>query len=265
MLVAVTGAQGLVGRAVVAELAHAGHQVRPIDITPGAVRADARDHHRLSEALAGADALAHLAGLPAPFAAEPHTVHNTNVVASYNALTAAVDHGITKICLASSINALGGAFSRQAHYDYFPVDETHPTYNEDPYSLSKWIAEAQADSIARRHPHLTIASLRLHGVHPDRHTAITRQPEKQWVINHLWGYVRGDAVGRACLAALHADWTGHEIINIVAPDTIDNTPTHDLISRHYPDVPLRTDLPGNSGLYDPTKARDVLGWTPPRD
>lgn len=263
MLVAVTGAQGLVGRAVVAELAAAGHRIRPIDRAPGGVQADARDHERLSEAIAGADALVHLAGLAAPFHAELHTVHNNNVVASYNALTAAVEHGITKICLASSINAVGGAFSRRAHYDYFPVDELHPTYNEDPYSLSKWIAEAQADSIARRHPELTIASLRLHGVTTDRGTAITDQPGQDMVINHLWGYVRGDAVGQACLAALNAGWTGHEAINIVAAETMRDEPSRDLAAHHYPEVPLRTEMPGNAGFYDTTKAQRLLGWTHP--
>ena len=35
----------------------------------------------------------------------------------------------------SSINAIGGRFSRSPRYDYFPLDEQHPAYVEDPYSV----------------------------------------------------------------------------------------------------------------------------------
>ena len=76
-------------------------------------------------------------------------VHNNNVVSSYNALRAAATAGVRRVCQASSVNAIGGRFSRwPPRYDYFPVDEQHPTYAEDPYSLSKWICEQQADAIA---------------------------------------------------------------------------------------------------------------------
>lgn len=266
MLVAVTGAQGVVGRAVRTALAHAGHRTRPIDRTattdPEAVVADACDYPRLRDALDGTDALIHLAAIPNPHAADGPTVHNTNVVAAYNALTAAVDCGITTVALASSINAIGGAFSRRARYDRFPVDERHPTYNEDPYSLSKWIAEAQADSIARRHPRMTIASLRIHGVTESRDTARAElgPADSTRAINHLWGYVRADEVARAFEAVLRATWHGHETFNIVAPDTISDEPSLDLAHRHWPDVDLHGDLTGNTGFYDCTKAHRLLGW-----
>lgn len=87
-----------------------------------------------------------------------------NVVTAYNVLLAAAETGVTRICLASSINAIGGAWSRSARYDYLPLDEAHPSYNEDAYSLSKWVGEAQADSIARRYAGVAISSLRLHGL-----------------------------------------------------------------------------------------------------
>ncbi|WP_243787750.1 NAD(P)-dependent oxidoreductase [Saccharopolyspora gloriosae] len=267
MLVAVTGAQGVVGRAVITALTRAGHSTRPIDRTattdPDTITADACDYPRLRDALDGTDALIHLAGIPNPHAADPPTVHNTNVTAGYNALHAAVECGITTVALASSINAIGGAFSRRAHYERFPVDEQHPTYNEDPYSLSKWIAEAQADSIARRHPHMTISSLRIHGVTETRDTARTQlgPTDSDMAINHLWGYVRADAVGRAFEAALHATWQGHETINVVAPDTISDQPSLELARRYWPHVELRGDLTGHRGFYDCGKAQRLLGWT----
>src|SRR6202011_523388 len=103
-----------------------------------------------------------------------YVVHNNNVAGSYNVLSAAARLGITRVCQASSINATGGAFSRRPRYDYFPLDEVHPTYNEDPYSLSKWICEQQGDSFARRYEHMSIASLRFHWVIEDRAAARNR-------------------------------------------------------------------------------------------
>ena len=56
-----------------------------------------------------------------------HVVFNENSAGNYNALSAAATVGIKRVCLASSINAIGGVFSRQPRYDYFPLDEQHPT------------------------------------------------------------------------------------------------------------------------------------------
>ena len=57
-------------------------------------------------------------------------------------------------------------------FEYLPLDEHHPTAVEDPYGLSKWVCEAQADALARRYDWLSIASLRFHWVVPDRERAV---------------------------------------------------------------------------------------------
>ncbi len=126
------------------------------DSGPGAPRphwltVDVTDYPPLLVAFEGCDAVVHLAAFPGPGQAAEWAVHNNNVVSSYNALHAAASLGIPRICQASSVNAIGGAYSRAPRFDYFPLDEAHPSYNEDPYSLSKWICEQQAASIARRH------------------------------------------------------------------------------------------------------------------
>jgi UDP-glucose 4-epimerase len=254
--IAVTGSAGKVGRAVVTRAVAEGHTVveidRPVDVT---------DHAALVRAIDGAEALVHLAAYASPNGWPGHVVHNNNVTASYNALSAAVELGIDRVCLASSINATGGVFSRRPRYDYLPLDEAHPTYNEDPYSLSKWIAEAQADSVARRHESMTIASLRLHGVNPYRPVVSEADPDGfEMATRELWGYVRDTAVARACLLALTAPYRGHEVFYVVAPDTAVDAPTADLCRRFYPGVPLRTDLRGNQGLFDCAKAERLLGW-----
>src|SRR4029079_9173395 len=103
-----------------------------------------------------------------PFRHPDHIVHNNNVTGSYNALRAAVEQGIRKICQASSVNAIGLSFSREAHFDYFPIDEKHPPHEDEPYGLSKSTCEATADTFARRYEDLRIASMRFHLVCVDR-------------------------------------------------------------------------------------------------
>jgi UDP-glucose 4-epimerase len=269
MHIAVTGGSGRVGRAVV-ELALAeGHRVVSIDRTaspaerPGCtfVAADIASYDDLLQALRGCDALVHLAAIPTPRHHPDHVVHHNNVVGSYNALRAAAEAGIARVCQASSINAIGGAYSRRPRYDYFPLDEAHPTYNEDPYSLSKWICEQQADSIARRYEGMTIASLRFHGVVPDRAaTAAWARIPDGFHIRHLWGYTRLDAAARACLLALTAGYRGHEVFFIVAPDTTADRESLELARQYYPEVPIRGDLRGRRGFFDCRKAEQLLGW-----
>jgi UDP-glucose 4-epimerase len=270
MRIAVTGAHGRIGRAVVDLAIASGHTVLALDrhrdgaARPGVeeVCVDVTDHDALEAALAGCDALVHLAAITGPGHVPDHVVHDQNVTGSYHAMRAAAEVGIRRICQASSVNAIGGRFSRVARYDYFPVDEAHPTYAEDPYSLSKWLGEQQADAIVRRFEDMSIASLRLHGVVPDRADAVPwsdTMPDA--VARQLWGYTRRDAAARACLAGITADFTGHEVCYVVAPDTMSDVPSRELRDRHYPDVPIRGDLSGHRGFFDCNKAARVLGWT----
>jgi UDP-glucose 4-epimerase len=268
--IAVTGARGQVGRAVVAAALAAGHQVVAIDLSPpepdpppgvSPVVADVTSHPGLLRAAEGCTALVHLAAHPTPNHRPDHEVHDHNVTGSYHALSVAAALGMTHVCLASSVNAIGGFYSRQPRYDYFPVDERHPSYTEDPYGLSKWIAETQADNLARRYSRLTIASLRLHAVVAD--PPEYRARSRQWpdaAARHLWGYTSLGAAARACLLALAADFPGHEVFYVVAPETIMDTPTRDLCRDCYPGVPIRRELTGTEGLFDCAKAGRLLGW-----
>lgn len=273
MKLAVTGATGRIGRDLVERAQAVGHEVVAIDRRtpdpavgplPGvrAVTLDVADYDALRAALEGCDALVHLAAITGPDHHPDHVVHGQNVLGSYHALRAAVDVGIRRICQASSVNAIGGRFSRTARYDYFPVDEQHPTHAEDPYSLSKWICEQQADAIARRYDDVTISSLRLHGIVADRFEAVrwnAAMPDA--VVRQLWGYTGREAAVQACLAAVAADFGGHEVMYIAAPDTMSEVPSLELHARHYPSVPLVGDLDGHRGFFDVTKARTLLGWT----
>jgi UDP-glucose 4-epimerase len=270
MQIAITGASGRIGRAVTALAITEGHQVVAIDrIAPSeplrsAVQlrhADIASYQAVAEACAGCDAIIHLAAYPTPMHHPAHEVHNNNVVGSYNILAVAAELGIWRVCQASSVNAIGAAYSRQPRYDYFPIDERHPTYNEDPYSLSKWVAEQQADSIARRYEQIAIASLRFHWIVPDRAFAAERGSHiGDLLAKHLWGYTRLDSAARACLQSVQADFIGHEVLQIIAPDTMMSIASLDLARQYFPDVPIRADLNGTTGFFSTARAKHVIGW-----
>ena len=271
MKIAITGGTGRVGSAIVnMALAH-GHTVVSIDQTPSAnpaqpnstfIQADLTDYEAFVGAIRGCDALIHMAAIASPGHHPDPQVHNNNVVTSYNALRAAVEVGIIRVCQASSVNATGLAYSRWPHFDYFPLDEQHPTYNEDPYSLSKWICEEQGNSFARRYENMVIASLRFHAVVPKRsYMQQAFQSHSDAMTKNLWAYTLSEAAARSCLLSLTADFTGHEVFYIVAPDTITDVPSLELKQKFYPDVPVRGDLSGHKSFFDSSKAERMLGWS----
>jgi nucleoside-diphosphate-sugar epimerase len=264
MKIAVTGASGKIGSAVVRLARERGHQVVPIDIVgDGVEHLDVSDYDGLVTAFAGCDGVVHMAAIPRPGLAPDHVVHNTNVVGSYNVMRAAVENGIRRICQASSVNAIGHSFSRQPRYRYFPLDEDHPNACEDPYSLSKWICEEQGQAFARLYPELSIASLRFHLVVPTREDAMDWQKRTADPAKHLWAWTQLDAAADACLLSLVAPFTGHEVFYIVAPTILAETPSAELAHQHFPYVPLAETFSGRDSFFSSEKARAMLGWQHP--
>ncbi len=276
MEIAVTGGNGRFGRVVTERLLHSGHRVHSLDRAaprgapapdPGdrPVRysdADINDLEALTELLRGCDAVIHLAAFPGPFGQAPGVVYANNTLTSYNVLQAASALGIQKVCLASSVNAIGGLASRRGHYDYFPVNELHPSYSEDDYSLSKWVLEQQADSFARRFPSMTLNSLRFHALvdTPLKDHTNTLEKAEAGVARGLWGWTHITEGARACELAINAGYQGHEAFFIIAPTTHSTYPTLELAAYAYPEVPILGDLSGQTGFFDCGKARRLLGW-----
>ncbi len=269
MKIAVTGGSGRIGVGITNRAIAQGYQIVSIDrVAPKErlqgveyIQADMAEYHALVSGFSGCDAVIHMAAIPHPMADPNHTVHNNNVVGSYNALRAAAEHGIMRICQASSVNAIGHAYSRAPHYDYFPLDEAHPTYAEDPYSLSKWICEIQADSFVRRYEGMSIASLRFHWVTDDLEFTRRAYSDAKWDFGkHLYTYTGLAAAADASLRSVMVDLKGHEVFFIAAPNTAVPTPSAELAARHMPGVPLRGDFSGTRSFFDSSKAERLLGW-----
>lgn len=269
MKIAVTGGNGDMGRSLIPYLLEQGHTVVSIDRAMPATNiagvnflvADTRDFGQFIASIRGCDALVHLAAIRSPENHPDPVIYADNTVGSYNALSAASTLEIKRVCLASSINAIGGAFSRSPRYDYFPVDESHPTYAEDPYSLSKWVLEQQGDAFARRFEWMTIASLRFHWLLDDNAKAVQGTANiGEFGIRHLWAYTVLGEASRACLLSLTADFTGHEVFYIAAPHTASTKPSLELARRYYPHTEIRGNLSNHTSFFNCAKAGRLLGW-----
>jgi nucleoside-diphosphate-sugar epimerase len=271
--IAVTGGCGHLGQVLIEHLLAQGSRVRCIDRTPptsaaiqdqhlGYITADLKNANAVKAALTDCDAVAHLAAIPGlgnGFSDEEVYANNTAI--SYNVLCAAAGLGIRHVCLASSVNAIGGAFGPTVHYQYFPVDEQHPTFAMDAYSLSKWVMEQQADAVARRNPSMAIASLRFHALPLEDPPLqdVDDEPNAP-VTRTLWGFINAHAAARAVELALKASYVGHEVFFIVAPRTHYRKSSLELAAKYHPHVPIRDALHGNAGFYDCSKAERLLGW-----
>lgn len=272
MRIAITGGGGELGRSLIPYLIEQGHSAVIIDRVapppsppspnrPAFIVADTRDFGQFVAAIRGCDGLIHLAAHRSPMNMIDHVVYADNTVSSYNALSAAATLGIQRVCLASSINAIGGVFSRAPHYDYFPVDEQHPTYAEDAYSLSKWVLEQQADAFARRFEGMSIASLRFHGLVANRQVSADMAARfGTMAAKHLWAYTSLKSASAACLLSLTADFKGHEVFYIVGDQTVMQEPSLDLARQFYPDTEIRGDLSDHTSFFDTRKAERMLGW-----
>lgn len=275
MRIAVTGGNGRLGTVLIDLLLRQGYTIHNLDWSPPKQPRPSGDFYHfqqidltqlaaVQQALAGCEAVIHLAAFPGPQFEPPGLVYTNNSIASYNILQAATALGLRKICLASSVNALGGVGSRRGHFAYFPVDENHPTYNEDDYSLAKWVMEAQADSFARRFPEATISSLRFHALpdEPPELSSVFHAPE-DGSARALWGWTLISEAARACLLAIEADFHGHEVFFITAPTTASSIPSLELARHTFPEVPVQGDLSGRRSFFDCSKAVRLLGWVHP--
>src|SRR6266567_2905097 len=102
--VCVTGASGKAGRAVVTDLRAHGYDVTPADVAvtradreDGMLRADLTDYGQAVEALSGADAVVHLANIPAPGLSTPAVTFNDNITMNFNVFQAAASLKLSRV------------------------------------------------------------------------------------------------------------------------------------------------------------------------
>jgi nucleoside-diphosphate-sugar epimerase len=221
MNVLVTGGQGRLGRAVTAALIARGDRVTSVDLHTGADAPrvsetrrllDVRDVGALLGAAAGCDALIHCAAIPSPGRHPDPVVFGINVLGTFAALQAAMLAGISRVTIASSLSALGGAWADPPHPPrYVPVDEAHPLEVEDPYGLSKVANERTAEMFHRRSG-MTIAALRFGWIlsaDEARAEAVRFTADPMRNQPGLWSYIDERDAALACLNAVEHHRSRH--------------------------------------------------------
>lgn len=270
MRVAVTGGSGRLGRATVRELLAHGHEVVNLDrraaAIPGAAftAIDVLRPADVLNGLNGCDAVVHLAGVPSPARADAADLFGTNVIGTWNVLEAAAQLGIARLCLASSINAVGMIYNREVRFDYLPLDEDHPCRPDETYGLTKLLGEQMAEAWVRRDPARSVSSMRYSYV-ATAEEAPSRSPscgdgQDDRAFAQLWSIAVVEEVARANRLAIERAIRGHETYFITAAETSTATPSRQLTEEFFPHVPIRGNLSDRAPLISPAKAERALGW-----
>jgi len=282
--VVVTGGSGKAGRSVVRDLGDHGFDVVNVDMTPPAepvapfLLADLTQFGEAIEALRDADAVVHLAAIPAPRIRSTELTFRINVASTYNVFSAAAMLGLSRVVWASSETVLGLPFGRRharnllddaarsghkVEPDYAPIDEEHPLRPHSSYSLSKVLGEEMARQFARWSGG-TFIGLRLSAIREpaeyERFPDGWADPEaSEW---NLWSYVDARDVAQACRLGLTADVQGSEVFIIAAADTVMDRPSRELMASSFPRVPVHDGIGDYAALLSSEKARRLLGYQP---
>lgn len=290
--VLVTGAAGLLGRYVTAAIADCA-RVSGLDI------ASPPDAHGLAafhtagienaaavrDAVAGQNAVIHVAARPNIWSGRGDEIIHTNVTGTWNVLAAAEEAGVKRVILTSSDSVVGytvlsGAMVPPA---YLPVDAAHPTSPTDAYALSKKLTEEMARAFVARGK-LEIVVLRpVYVLYPEFECEVVarakdpagykgpaaggRQPAGG---GPMWHYVDPRDLARAFRLALLTEKPGFGPYVITGPNTLAPEPTIERLARLMGRrVPIKRpevyEADPFAPLYDRCAAREHLGFEPQHD
>jgi nucleoside-diphosphate-sugar epimerase len=271
--VLVTGAAGRLGRVVLRELRRNGHASTGLILSTvddldadRVVVGDARDPAVVLDALAGVDAVVHLAAIPTPRLGTPEEVFCGNTAATFTVLERAARAGVRRAVIASSYSVTGLPFAPTAlRPAYLPVDEALPLQIADPYALSKQVDELTAAMMWRIHG-LSVVALRfpflgdIDTTLPERARHLADDPAAG--ARELWSYLDLRDAASVCLAGLTVAPEGCHVVSLAAPLTLSAHPTEALLDRYLPDVPRRDRFPGRTAPFDLALARKLLAFDP---
>ena len=266
--ICVTGASGQAGRAVVRHLIEHGYDVAATDIAAtrhdikeGVMRADLTDYGQAAEALRGADAVVHLANIPAPGIVTPAVTFNANITMNFNVFQAAASLGLSRVVWASSETTLGLPFDVPPRYA--PVDEDHYPYPATTYGLSKVASETIAAHIAGWSgvPFIALRFSNILG--PAEYEGFPSYwPDPRARKWNLWGYIDERDAAAASRQALEAPAEGSTSYIIAAADTVMNRSSASLLTEVFPGVPLTRDVGEFGSLLATDRAASALGFVP---
>ena len=295
MKVLITGACGMVARALIKEL-EPKHELVLLDridpseatvFSPGKaerakvpfktnwpfVKAEILDDEGIRTIMSQhkPDAVVHLAagvtGLP-EVGVETFRI---NTVGTYIMLNACRLAGVKRFTCASSVNAFGTIYWRLSGkppvYTSLPLDESYPPVPEDAYSLSKYVNEETCAAFHRAYD-ITTAAFRFAGVWSLGMYEKTQQaglaPTAQWN-DDLFQWVHLYDIAAGIRQALEApNLPGHGVYYLGAADTRCPEPTLEIVNKFRPDLAanLTAPLEGRASLISIKRAHEAFGYAP---
>jgi len=267
MRIVVTGGSGKAGRWVVRDLRERGHDVLNVDLVRDAgphgttLAVDLTDLGQCHDVIAGADAVVHLAAIPAPALRPEGETFRNNILSTYNVFSAAAAHRVSRLVWASSETVLGLPFDTPPLFA--PIDETIEPRPETSYALAKLLGEEMIGQLHRK-TGIPVVSLRISNImEPEDYAAFpgfwADAQLRKW---NLWSYVDVRDVAQSVRLGLEADIDGAEVCIIAAADNVMTRPSAELMAEVFPHVPLTRVVRGRETLLSIERARQVLGYDP---
>ena len=284
--VAVTGGNGKIGEAILQDIGAHGYET--VNIARGKRREEVSDTYITTDLLdagqtygalakSNADAVIHMGTIPNPYSHQEYRTYKSNTMSAVHILEASESLGLESCCLASSINVMGAEHQqRDPQIDYLPIDEEHSRTPDDIYGVAKHAMEVTADGFGRQPDStLTISTLRYPWVpneeevvesfaEADRSMATLRDDNPWSGRDVMFSYIHINDATEIARKAVEANYEGHESFWVIAGDTTAGVPTEDVITEFFSDAEVREDFEGYETLFDLSKAKQLLDWTPER-
>ena len=269
--VLITGGSGHLGWYVVDEmLRHAAVTVMDLAPPPQAgppyVAGDVTDLDAVRAAVAGHDAVIHLAAIDLGVKTTPERYFGVNVMGAWNVLQAATEAGIRKVVIVSSVAASGLTEMRPDHLpQYLPVDESHPRAPVHAYGVSKLVIEDVAEAFARRGD-IEVVCLRPTVIAFPWHVPVMLERVRsgaRWLVS----YVTPEDTAVGCRLALAWPGRPYAVFYLNAADTCADEPTLDRAKTLFGKLPPLRDpawyeADPRAAFFDPRAACVAFGWQP---
>ena len=238
------------------------------------------------KAVDGFDQIVHLAAIPDPYGGDPpEKIIGVNTVISFNVFEAARLKGVKRVIYGCSESSTGfGIHSVELTPQYVPIDEEHPLWPHETYSLSKHFGERIGANYAKAFG-LEVISLRYMWVWMKR----TEESVKNIVARarsgmsldemkgKLWfgAHIAIRDVARACAAAAAFAFEPDAVVPfeaffLAAKRTFYPIPTLDVLTSIYGECPPVKDMAyfkadPYAAVFDIRKAEAMFGWKPKFD
>ncbi|MFG1347988.1 NAD(P)-dependent oxidoreductase [Xanthobacter autotrophicus DSM 431] len=282
--VLVTGANGLLGAAVVREMAGRA-ALRGFDLTRGNAdidwqTGDLTDADAVARAVEGQDAIIQIAAVPNIWSGGGERIMQVNITGLYLLLSAAEAAGVRRVVICSSDSVLGYTVreGKMLPPQYLPADIAHPLNPTDPYALSKLMGEEMGRSFANRGMEIVAlrpvfiaypemyGEIRARAAAPDSYRGRMAGGPSSAGGGPCWHHVGPRDIARAFRLALELKQVSFERFVISANVTLSPEPTLERLARllggrmpvvRRPEVYARNPF---APLYDLDRSREVLGF-----